>query len=232
MSDIYNGSTGVKDKQDIYDAFNHFIFSQDRDVFNKLIARAQFYDMVKDLHGDIVECGVFKGSGMMTWLKLLDIDEHHSIRKVIGFDFFDQSFVDKLDPDDKVPMKSVFDRCNPEKDISKEVINYRIIRAGFSPSKFELVQGNIIETTQSFIKERPGFRISILYMDLDLGEPTRRTLLNLHNLVVPGGVIVFDEYAYHTWTETDGVDEFLEEYPRYKLHRTNIKAPTAYIIKE
>ena len=238
MVDIYNGSTEVKDKQYIYDAFNTFMFSPDRDVFNKLYARAKFYDNIKHLPGDIVECGVFKGTGMMTWLKLMDVDEHHSIRKVIGFDFFDPSFADHLSKEEKEPMKEVLGRVNDKKpdELSAYGVERRILDAGFSPSKFELIQGDVCVTTKDLWRTRPGMRISILYMDLDLGEPTRKVLENLWHYIVPGGIIVFDEYAYHTWTESDGVDEWLESFSDITnsglvLEMTNIKAPTAYIVK-
>ena len=41
--------------------------------------------------GDIVECGVFKGTGQIYWLKLLRIYDEYSMKKVVGFDTF-QSF--------------------------------------------------------------------------------------------------------------------------------------------
>ena len=48
--------------------------------------------------------------------------------------------------------------------------------------------------------------------------------------IVSGGVIVFDEYAYHSWSESNGADDFIKEMG-LTLHTTGIKAPTAYIIK-
>ena len=48
--------------------------------------------------------------------------------------------------------------------------------------------------------------------------------------IVPGGVIVFDEYAYHTWSESNGVDRFLKG-KNLNLLNTHIATPTAYIIK-
>ena len=59
--------------QSFFDCFNSFIMSNDKRVFNKLIARTNIYNEVKDVPGDIVECGVFKGSGIYTFLKLKNI---------------------------------------------------------------------------------------------------------------------------------------------------------------
>ncbi len=231
---LYNNNSDIHSNQSIYDSFNNFIFSKDRNVFNKMYSRIQFYEMTKHLHGDIVECGVFKGSGLLTWLKLLNIYEPHSIKKVVGFDFFDPGFVDNM-PDgvDKQTMKQVFDRVKDLdlNDVSFDGIRNKILNAGFTEEKFELIKGDIKLTSQEYVTKRPGMRISVLYLDMDLYEPTYYALQTLWNNVVSGGVVVFDEYAYHSWSESDAADQFVKE-NKLKLVKTNIKTPTAYIVKD
>lgn len=230
---LYNQKGEVKNKQSIYDNFNGFIMSEDRNVFNKLYSRMKFYEMVKHKNGDIVECGVFKGSGILSWLKILDFNEPYSIKKVIGFDFFGNEFVGELDNEiDKETMGQVFSRCDnlESDDISVTGINNIITNAGFKDDRFDLVKGDISVTSKEYLKNRPGFRISLLYLDLDLDKPTYDTLNNLWDNIVDGGIVVFDEYAYHSWSESDGVDRFVKE-KNLTLHPTKIKSPTAYIIK-
>lgn len=228
---LYNNTKDINQNQDIYHNFNNFIISEDRNLFNKLYNRIKFYEMVKDKNGDIVECGVFKGSGLLTWLKILDMNEPHSIKKVIGFDFFDNSFVDDLIGIDKDTMSEVFTRCDTNmNDISIQSITNKILNSGFDKEKFSLVKGDIISTTKEYIKDKPGFRISILYLDLDLYEPTYETLVNLWDNIIDGGVVVFDEYAYHSWSESKAADRFAKE-KGLSLISTKVKAPTAYFIK-
>ena len=157
----------------------------------------------------------------------------NDIRKVIGFDFFDPSFTDNLDSDvDKKTMKEVFSRCKDldDNDISLNGITNKILNCGFEENKFELVKGDISKTSKDFLIDRPGFRISLLYLDLDLEKPTHDALQNLYDRVVSGGIIVFDEYAYHAWSEANAVDDFVKKYD-LKIVNTFIKSPTAYIIK-
>lgn len=231
---IYNDTSNICKNQSIYDSYNNLMFSSERNIIFKLLMRHRLYEMIKDIHGDIVECGVFKGAGIALWLKMMEMDHPHDIRKVIGFDYFGNDFVEKLsDPIDSMAMKQVFDRCSnlSQDDISIEGITAKLLNAGFPSDKFELVKGNISVTSSDFLKNRPGFRISILYMDLDIDEPTYDTLCNLWSRVVPGGLVVFDEYAYHSWTEANAVDRFVEE-KGLTLHKLNIKSPNAYIVKD
>lgn len=68
MVDIYNNMP--KTGQSVYDSYNNLIFSADSRVFNKMMKRIELYYKVKDLHGDIVEMGVFKGAGIGLFLNL------------------------------------------------------------------------------------------------------------------------------------------------------------------
>jgi len=103
--------------------------------------------------------------------------------------------------------------------------------AGFyNDFDFELIKGDVSETTKTYSDDRIGAKISLLYMDLDLGEPTYNVLKNLWNKVSRGGMVVFDEYGYHQWSETIGVDKFVEEYG-LTINTLDYQAPTAYIVK-
>src|ERR1700676_2236565 len=57
---------------------------------NRFIAKSKLFEKIINIHGNIVECGVFMGGGLMTWATLSAIYEPlNHIRKVIGFDTFE-----------------------------------------------------------------------------------------------------------------------------------------------
>jgi hypothetical protein len=64
MESLSNFNVRNAPDNSVFDAFNKFIFSKDIKVIGKLLHRFRFFEMVKDLPGDIVEVGVFKGSGV------------------------------------------------------------------------------------------------------------------------------------------------------------------------
>ena len=81
--------------------------------------------------------------------------------------------------------------------------------------------------------ENLGFRISLLHCDLDVYEPTLNTLETAWPRIVPGGLVVFDEYAVEDWGESDAADEFfktLSNPPRLK-QLPNSPTPTAFCVK-
>lgn len=223
-----------KNPQTLYDNFNGFIISDDRRVFNKMIARTLLYNQIKDIPGDVVECGVFKGSGFYTFLKLKNIMNPNSVKKVVGFDFFDTHDLIKTikNVQDKEAMSTLFDGRNFNHEESfLNTFKTEILNNGFFEHDFELVQGDVSITTREYVNKNPGFKISLLYMDLDLEEPTYQTLNNLWENITIGGMVVFDEYGYNKWSESKGVDRFLKEH-NLKIKSLNYYCPTACIIKE
>jgi hypothetical protein len=218
--------------QYIYDAFNDFIFSPDTKVLAKLVARTLLFNQVKEVPGDIVECGVFKGSGVLSWLKIKKILSPNSLKKVIGFDYFDtNSLLDSLSDNDRVRMTELFEERNYEHDASAEqLLNETITSAGFRNNDYELVAGDISKSASDFVNNRPGFKISLLYLDLDVELPTYDALNAFWDRVSVGGLVVFDEYAYHQWSEAKGADKFFED-KKVQIKALDYPCPTAYVIK-
>jgi hypothetical protein len=223
----------TKESQSLFDSFNSFILSEDRRVFSKLISRALLYNEIKDIPGDIVECGVFKGTGLYTFLKLKGLYNPNSSKKVVGFDFFDtnQLISSISNKTDKEAMDVLFKERNFTHETSfKDYLSTKLIQDGFLNTDFELVDGDLSITSKEYSENNPGFKISLMYMDVDLEEPTYNALNNLWDNVTKGGIVVFDEYGYNKWSESKGVDRFIEE-KNIEIKSLNYMCPTAYIKK-
>lgn len=229
---INNEEQIINTPQEIYDSFNNLIFSEDTKVLGKFISKVDLLNIVKDVPGDIVECGVFKGSGILSWLKIKKVLHPNSFKKVIGFDFFNtKDLLKSLEGDDLYKMNKLFNNRNFEHTIDfKKILEEKIINCGFDSSSFELVMGDVNQTSFDFVSKRPGFKISILYLDLDIKIPTYNVLCAMWERVSRGGIVVFDEYGYHQWSESLGVDKFFED-KNIQVKTLNYQAPTAYVIK-
>jgi hypothetical protein len=236
--DICNNNVKNCPPDSIYEAFNTLMFSNDIKLMGKLLHRYNFFLETRHLAGDIVEVGVFKGSGMATFIKFLEIFMPNSNKKVIGFDIFDTSessfILQKKDNEiDKNSMETVYSKVDSD-ELSLEAVQTRLLN--ISPNvqdKMKLVKGDVEETLPTFLEENPGFRASLIYIDVDIERPTYHALNNLWDRLLPGGIVVFDEYEYHLFSESVGVDKFLKEREiKYNVQTTDWFAPTAYIRKE
>jgi hypothetical protein len=222
--------------QTVYDDFNNFIFSNDIKLIGKLLHRFEYFLKTKDLPGDIVEVGVFKGSGISSFMKFIEVYCSNSNKKVIGFDIFDtcssEDILVKDGLNDKENMFVVYDRVD-HSELTYESVKSRLLKTNISSDKFKLIQGDVEKTLPEFLEQNPGFRASMIYIDVDLDRPTYYALKHLWDRLLPGGVILFDEYEYHKFSESDGVEKFLKEFNlEYNVKSTNWVAPTAFMLKK
>ena len=206
--------------------YNSFLKDTDPDRLKKIISRYELFKYTHNIKGDICECGVFKGSGFFTWVKLMKIFKPNSDSKVIGFDFFEtnRSVNFKFKKD-----KEIFDD-HKDNFITQQELKNTCLNWGFK--NISLYAGNIADTSKSYVLQNVSGRISLLYMDVDNYEGTMAALKNLYPIVTAGGVVAFDEYHDHSHGEHVAVDEF------FKDKKINIKffawsnSPMAYFIKK
>ena len=151
---------------------------------------------------------------------------------MIGFDLFDSTNVTIDDYKNGNTMKTVYGKTDSTL-LMIDSIENNLLTVNQDHSKFQLIKGDVCVTTKEFATSNPGFRISLLYIDLDLDEPVYESLKNLWHNILVGGYIIFDEYEYHKFDESNGVDRFLKEFNiKYEVQSTNFMAPTAYMIKK
>ena len=214
--------------QEVYDAFNKFIFSSDRKLFGKLRSKIEFCEATKNIPGDVVELGVFKGSGVIAWLKALE-STNLNFKRVIGFDFFSSAdTINSVNTQDKDTMNDLF--INRHFNPTNYDIKLANILRNAHYKNFELIKGDVTETLFDWINNNPGFRASIVNFDLDVEEPTLVCMNLLWDRLIPGGFFIFDEYAIKEWTESNAVDTFCEQHG-LKVQTTKYFAPSGYIQK-
>lgn len=216
--------------KEIWDSYNNLLLGPDVERIRKLLARYEIFRMTKNVPGDIVECGVFKGAGLMYWLKLLRIFAPASPKRVIGFDTFDDAFDATLLPYEKRSAESYLQEATFG-GVSTDDILKCAKEAGLEKG-VELVKGDVQKTAERYIAENPGTRISLLHLDLDTYAGTKAALEFLYPVVSPGGVIVLDEYGMRGWGESDAVDEYFASREVKVRSLAWAYKPTAFVIKK
>ena len=92
-----------------------------------------------------------------------------------------------------------------------------------------LIAGTILETVPAYAQANPEFRIALLHIDVDVYEPSLVTLRHFYDRVVPGGLIVLDDYGTVSG-ETTAVEEFFADKSPH-LEKLSISHVPAFIRK-
>lgn len=211
----------ILNQNQIYD---QFLKETDISRLQKILARYELFRKIIDTPGDICECGVFKGSGLFTWVKLMRLFKPNNNFNVVGFDLFGSNkrvkFKYKLD-------KKVQNWHKPKTINQKEIIK-KCDEWGFKNIK--LYAGDVKITTKKYAKENFGTRIALLYLDVDNYDGSLAILKNLYKKMAKGGVIAFDEYGLKGHGESEAVDEFFQK-KKIKLRSFSwANSPTSYVI--
>jgi hypothetical protein len=188
-----------------------------RQNLTRFLALYEIFKKCLPVKGSVVECGVNRGFGVMTWAKLSAILEPVNLmRKVYGFDTF--SGFPSVAPQDKAASSSHVkegDLASPsyEEILELAAINDSTRFLGHVP-KVNLIKGDAATTIPQFIADNPHVIVSLLFLDFDLYEPTKVALEHFVPRMPKGAVIAFDELDNPLWPgETRAMLEYFAEKP-------------------
>ena len=143
--------------------------------------------MTKNIPGDLIECGVWRGGGcilMAGWIKAHNITS----RQVFVADSFEGLPVPSLEQDGKLDLsKEKF----PQLAVSEETVRDNFAAYDLLDGGVHFLKGWFKDT----LNDAPSQQIALLRMDGDLYESTMDTLQALYDRVSPGGVVIVDDYG-------------------------------------
>jgi len=185
-----------------------------RQSLAKFLTKYELFKKILGVNGSIIEGGVLQGGGTLAWAKLSSILEpvNHP-RKIIGFDTF-EGFPSIHEKDtsgsDGALLKKGALRGSTYADVLSAVDVYDINRPLSHIQKVELIQGDIAKTAKAYLEQNPHLVVSLLYLDVDLYEPTKILLETFLPRMPKGAIVVFDELNAKVFPgETLAVDEVL-----------------------
>jgi len=176
-----------------------------RGALDRYLYFKDMVESVREVEGDVVECGVSMGHGALLFSLL---GEYAGINRIYyGFDSF-EGFPDPIDKDGLTPIKGRGFWANPPEAVLK------VLRDGRLPEdairdRIRLVKGWFDVTLPKY-----EGKIALLHLDCDLYESYKLALEQFYDKVQPGGVILFDEYHDDRWPgATKAIDEFFADKP-------------------
>lgn len=202
------------DPSDLIEKIEAFPKFASRQAIAKFLTKYEIFKRVINVNGSIVECGVLHGAGLLTWAKFSSIFEPaNHVRKIVGFDTFD-GFPSVSNEDSRTgtfhDLRQRGLTGSSLTNVQQAVALYDMNRPISHIPKVELVCGDIVDTGPAYIDQNPHLVVSLLYLDLDLYEPTKHAIRIFRPRMPKGAIIVFDELNAKIFPgETLAVDEEL-----------------------
>jgi Macrocin-O-methyltransferase (TylF) len=172
-----------------------FLFST-RIQTTQVVSRIKLFEMIREMPGSIVECGVYKGNSLLLLLQLSLVMEPYAInRSIYGFDTFEgfRSISEQNDPQDI--NQSMF--SDTEFNLIRDCIELNdIVRPVNRIPRVKLIKGDIVETVPKFVAANKDLCISLLILDTDLYESSKVALQEFLPHMHKGAIVVLDEVCY------------------------------------
>ncbi|MEU4563308.1 TylF/MycF/NovP-related O-methyltransferase [Actinoplanes sp. NPDC023936] len=186
----------------------------------RFAALYELFKLALPVKGSIVECGVFRGASFMTFAQLsAALEPTNLTRRIYGFDSFGGfPSVSEADRPETTEVRAGDLAADSYDELNRLLEVYDTDRFLGHLPKARLIRGDVTETIPAFVAENPHLVISLLFLDLDLYEPTRVALREFLPRLPRGAVLAFDELDNPLWPgETSAV---LDE---VGLHRLELR---------
>lgn len=206
---------------------NGFYLTCDNSRFGKFLAHYELFKMTKNLTGDIIECGIFKGASFVRFAGFRDLMSSPAAHKVIGFDTFGAFPASTLESDKEHIQRWV--ATAGAESISKIQLEEVLHKKGID-TNVVLIEGDVVQTVPRYVEDNPNLQISLLNLDTDIYDPAVTILEHFWSRVVSGGVLILDDYGVFPG-ETKAVDEYFKG-TNVKIQKFPFAATPCYIVKE
>lgn len=204
-----------------------------RSSMSRILFFSELYQRIINNHGVIIEFGVRWGQSLAIMSALRGVYEPYNIsRKIIGFDTFSGfPSVSKYDGDNS---KSQVGNYSVSKGYESELEQLLEIQEALNPKsnvkKFELVKGDVTESLPKYLSEHPETLVSLVYLDLDLYEPTKFCLEQVLPYCHKNTIFAFDELCYQDFPgETLAMREVFAGRD-YEVFRSPFSPQQSYLI--
>ena len=183
-----------------HDKINSFTRFISRQNVAKLIAQYKLIEMSKNKLGDIIEAGIYFGSGLMGWANILASLEPYNYQcKIIGFDTFQGSKgVTEFDNNKLIKRKEGEYKADVFEDLKNSIFIYDQDRPLNHMTKVEMYKGDISKISRKYSNDNPQTNLRILHIGMNLYKPTLETLKNFEKFYSKGTIIAVDGLNHAT----------------------------------
>ncbi len=222
------------DNQSMYDYETNFHLTMKEDRLAKFVTHYEAFKLSRNIPGEIVECGVFKGTSIARFAMLRKIMGGDHTTRIIAFDVFSNKYPNTKFKEDKMQRKHWIKTAGSSSISSSQL---KFVFKKNLINNFQLIPGDVLKTVPKYKKKNPGLKISLLNIDIDFIEPTLVCLEQFYKCVSKGGVILLDNYAgrgasgKYLHGDTSAIDKFFKD-KKINIKKFYFSARPCFIIKK
>ncbi|MBN1526358.1 MAG: class I SAM-dependent methyltransferase [Candidatus Omnitrophica bacterium] len=172
-----------------------------RQRLTRLLALYEIFKRVIPIKGSIVECGVYRGFSLMAWAQMSAVMEPNNLtRRIYGFDTFEGFAGASAEDSNRLRKTSMGELKSDSYEELKQLIKiYDSNRFLGHVNKIQLIKGDVTKTIPEFINKNRHLVVSLLFLDMDLYNPTKAAIEAFYPRMPKGAIIAFDELDNPIW---------------------------------
>ncbi|MBI4687076.1 MAG: class I SAM-dependent methyltransferase [Nitrospirae bacterium] len=172
-----------------------------RQKLTRLLSQYEIFKKILSIKGSIVECGVYRGASLMSWANMSAVLEPANLtRRIYGFDTFggfpgvgEKDFNNVMAPQSGQLSADAFE------ELTELISIYDSNRFLGHINKVQLIKGDVTKTIPEFLSCNQHLMVSLLFLDMDLYEPTKAAIEYFYPRMPKGAIIAFDELDNPIW---------------------------------
>jgi O-methyltransferase len=195
---------------DAYEACRHATMTSIERMY--ALYQATRHVVARDIPGDLVECGVWRGGSVMLMASTL-LAVGRTDRTIWLYDTFDgvtPPTARDVEARSGRPAAELLDVRRRARDdnywgvASRAEVERNLLATGYPMERFRFVTGDVTTTLEATAPET----VALLRLDTDWYRSTRHELERLYPRLASGGVLILDDYGYWRGARA-AADEYL-----------------------
>ncbi len=184
----------------------------------------EVYNQTKNISGDILDIGTWKGFSFFTFVKLIKIFEPYTSTQVHCMDSFEgmnksEEYLQKI-----TGSSNKYDECSEE--LTKKLLDLQGLDGIGIVNRL-----NIIYDLEEWCNKRPWHRFKLIFLDCGIEEVLESSFRNLWDRLVPGGILLLDHFnSSASPSESNFVSKYCKNCEIKQISFS--RSPSAYIVKK
>jgi SAM-dependent methyltransferase len=189
--------------QELWSIVDHWPLYCSMDNLGRFMALADLLRSTLSVPGHVAEFGSWRGTSLLFLAKLLRLYDPNGSKVVYCFESFEGLTTLNAQDGDRRHLEG---RYKSTREALEDMIALHELQDDIC-----IHQGRIEQTLPAVLEAHKALSFSFIFCDVDLYAPTRSLLDHVHTRLVPGGVMVFDEWNHDEFPgEGIAVNEFLQ----------------------